>query len=54
MASITVSGLSEEFMERLRKRAAANKRPVEDEIRYILKQAVGPDKEEREASTVAR
>ena len=49
MASITVSGLSDEFVECLKKRAAINGRPVEDEVLHILKQAVGPDKAERVA-----
>ncbi len=49
MASITVSGLTDEFMERLGRKAAANDRSAEDEVRYILKQAVGPDQAERAA-----
>ena len=49
MASITVSGLSDEFVERLKKRAAANSRSVEDEVLYILKRVIGPDADEREA-----
>ena len=47
MASITVTGLTDEFMERLGRKAAANNRSVEDEVLHILKQAVGPDKAER-------
>ena len=49
MASITVTGLTDEFVERLERKAAANNRSVEDEVLHILKQAVGPDKEERVA-----
>lgn len=49
MASITVSGLSEESLERLEKRAAIYGRSVEDEALHILKRAIGPDQEEREA-----
>lgn len=49
MASITVTGLTDEFMERLGRKAAANNRSVDDEVLYILKQAVGPDAEERAA-----
>ena len=49
MASITVTGLTDEFMERLGRKAAANNRSVDDEVRYILKQAVGPDQTERAA-----
>ena len=49
MASITVTGLTDEFMERLGRKAAANSRSVEDEVLHILKQAVGPDEAERSA-----
>ena len=49
MASITVTGLTDEFMERLGRKAAANDRSLEEEVLYILKQAVGPDQEERVA-----
>ena len=49
MASITISGLSEESLERLEKRAAIHGRSVEDEVVQILKRAIGPDREEREA-----
>ena len=46
MASITISGLSDESLERLEKRAAVHGRSVEDEVVHILKQAVGPDEAE--------
>lgn len=49
MASITVTGLTDEFMERLGQKAAANNRSVTEEVHHILKQAVGPDQEERVA-----
>ena len=49
MASITVTGLTDEFVERLGRKAAANKRSVEDEVLHILKRAVGPDEAERAA-----
>ena len=49
MANITVTGLTDEFVERLERKAAANQRSVEDEVLHILKQAVGPDQEERVA-----
>lgn len=49
MASITVTGLTDEFMERLGRKAAANDRSVTDEVLHILKQAVRPDQEERVA-----
>ena len=47
MASITVTGLTDEFVERLGRKAAANNRSVTDEVLQILKQAVGPDEAER-------
>ena len=49
MATITVTGLTDEFMERLGRKAAANDRPLEEEVLHILKQAVEPDQEERVA-----
>ena len=53
MASITVTGLTDEFVERLGRKAAANNRSVEDEVLHILKQAVGPDEAERAARVKA-
>ena len=50
MASITVTGLTDEFVERLGRKAAANDRSVEDEVLHILKQAVGPDQAEKKES----
>ena len=49
MASITVTGLTDEFVERLGRKAAANDRSLEDEVLHILKQAVEANKEERVA-----
>ena len=49
MASITVTGLTDEFVERLGRKAAANNRSAEDEALHILQQAVGPDEAERAA-----
>ena len=51
MTSITISGLSDESLERLEKRAAVHGRSVEDEVLHILKQAVGPDEAERAVGT---
>lgn len=45
MASITITGLTDEFVGRLERKAAANNRSVEDEIRSILQQAVEDDAE---------
>ena len=49
MANITVMGLTDEFVERLERKAAANQRSVADEVLHILEQAVGPDQAERAA-----
>ena len=49
MANIMVTGLTDEFVERLERKAAANKRSVADEVLHILEQAVGPDQEKRAA-----
>ena len=49
MASITVTGLTDEFMERLGRKAAANNRSLEEYVFQILKRAAGPSKEERVA-----
>ena len=47
MASITVTGLTDEFVERLERKAAANSRSLEDYVLQVLKRAAGPSKEER-------
>ena len=49
MAAITLSGLDEKFVLRIKKQAAVNNRTLEDEIRHILEQAVGLDPEEMAA-----
>ena len=49
MATTTVTGLTDEFVQRLERKAAANDRSVEAEALHVLKQAVGPDQEERAA-----
>lgn len=49
MASITVTGLTDEFVERLERKAAANNRSLEEYVLQILKRAAGPSKEERAA-----
>ena len=41
MASITIRGLGHELKERLRVRAAKNGRSMEEEVRTILRRAVG-------------
>lgn len=43
MATLRVQGLEEQVVERLRRRAAANGRSLEEEARRILEKAVGYD-----------
>ncbi len=43
MATLRVHGLQEQVVERLRRRAAANGRSLEEEARRILEQAVEYD-----------
>lgn len=43
MASITVTGLTDEFVERLERKASANDRSLEEEARYILAREVEDD-----------
>ena len=45
MASITVRNLDDEVKTRLRVRAAANGRSMEEEARIILREAVGQESE---------
>ena len=49
MATITVTGLTDEFVQRLARKAAANNRSPDEEVLHILKSAVGPDEAERVA-----
>jgi plasmid stability protein len=41
LASITIRGLDDELKQRLRVRAARNGRSMEEEVRTILRRAVG-------------
>lgn len=43
MASITIQDLDEETKERLRRRAAARHRSMEEEVRQILREVVARD-----------
>ncbi len=43
MASITVTGLTDEFVQRLERKAVANDRSLEEEARYILAREVEDD-----------
>lgn len=42
MASITIRNLDDDLKRRLRVRAAENGRSMEEEVREILRQALGP------------
>lgn len=46
MADVLVSNLEEDVVERLRHRAVANGRPLEDELRDILRAAAKRDRAE--------
>ena len=51
MASITVRNLDEDVQQRLRQRAARHGRSMEEEVRDILRAALGPEvAPEREAA----
>ena len=43
MASITIHNLDQDVEERLQIRATGNGRSMEEEARYILREAVAPD-----------
>ena len=53
MATITVTGLTDEFVQRLEQKAAANNRSPEDEIRHILERAMGDNATGMEAKRKA-
>ena len=50
MATINVRRLDDEVIERLKQRAAANKRSLEGEVRHILEVAARDDMEARRAA----
>ena len=43
MATIEVQGLTDEVVEKLERRAAANQRSIEDEVRHILEAAASQE-----------
>ena len=45
MATVSVHGLDDDVVRRLRERAAANNRSLEAEVRSILERAAGDDRE---------
>ena len=54
MASITIRKLDDEVKTRLRVRAAANGRSMEEEARVILREAVGEEPEPRNLAAFIR
>ena len=54
MASITIRKLDEDVKSRLRVRAAANGRSMEEEARMILREAVGEEPEPKNLATFIR
>ena len=50
MATINVRRLDDEVIERLKQRAASNKRSLEGEVRHILEVAARDDMEARRAA----
>ncbi len=53
MATINVRRLDERVVQRLKRRAAANNRSLEGEVRHILENAVADDMAARRASFLA-
>ena len=54
MASITIRNLDDEVKTRLRIRASANGRSMEEEARIILREAVGQEAEPENLATFIR
>lgn len=54
MASITIRSLDDEVKRRLRIRAAEYGRSMEEEVREILRQAVGPEKPTHDLAAAIR
>ena len=54
MASITIRRLDDEVKTRLRVRAAANGRSMEEEVRIILREAVGREPEPENLASFIR
>ena len=54
MASITIRNLDDDIRTRLRVRAAGNGHSMEEEVRQILRRAVGRAKRSRDLATIIR
>ena len=54
MASITIRNLDDDIRTRLRVRAAGNGRSMEEEVRQILRKAVGRAERSRDLTTIIR
>lgn len=54
MASLTIRNLNDEVMTRLRARAVANGRSLEEEAKRILRDAVGPKPSSRNLASIIR
>ncbi len=54
MASITIRNLDDEVKARLRVRAAGNGRSMEEEVRLILREAVGRKPSSRDLVSIIR
>ena len=54
MASITIRGLDDEVKTRLRVRASANGHTMEEEVRIILREAVGREAEPENLASFIR
>ena len=54
MASITIRNLDDEVKARLRVRAAGNGRSIEEEVRLILREAVGHKPSSRNLVSIIR
>ena len=54
MANITIRNLEDEVRTRLRVRAAGNGRSMEEEVRQILRKAVGRAERSRDLTSIIR
>ena len=54
MASITIQNLDDDIRTRLRVRAAGNGRSMEEEVRRILRRAVGREERSRDMTSIIR
>ena len=54
MASITIRNLDDDVKTRLRVRAAENGRSMEEEVRVILREAVGRKSDSRNLASIIR